>query len=552
MTREIEATILVLVKQPGLSGAPSNPAQLRRGVPRARALLLRAPPGAHHGGPQLGYHQMRSRRGRLGPRRSAARARCVALGGHTPRSAWRACRLFRRLRCSPAFAPLTGTDELLLGVSVLPDVVVVQDVPRDEGAFVVHICIPVFQRRMPISGDINIESIARGASVLRTRRLWVLSFLILAFSHDVCVPHQHHPPGIWLVALALLEHSPPTWIDLHLFIQESADSSPAYPSLKYFHSLHVDEDTDCPFCEIEYAACFGKKSSASDSEMLHPECVLRRARAGILQPVFQNKGLSLISNDQPPDSAAIYEDIVARAGINVQRAAAIFALLKESGVAYAEAWTEGEAECVAQRDAAQQSCGAARDPDALPAPLPSLRGVFPQLHLPRVAKRARRRPALLLGLPCPADAAVKKKVHKQDRRAWTSLDSEDFPSTKVKALLGDLVQFSWANRYSANYDPSSIEVQMVNGQGNCVDDCVVKTVVLWLPVDQHAGQVEDALNAAGIRYNRLDGTMKRDERTRTMDALKHDPGCEVLLFDFLHDNTVINDNNSAGGHVLCN
>ena len=42
-------------------------------------------------------------------------------------------------------------------------------------------------------------------------------------------------------------------------------------------------------------------------------------------------------------------------------------------------------------------------------------------------------------------------------------------------------------------------------------------------------RVEDALDAAGIRYDRLDGTMKRDERTRAMDALKYDPACEVLL-----------------------
>ena len=42
-------------------------------------------------------------------------------------------------------------------------------------------------------------------------------------------------------------------------------------------------------------------------------------------------------------------------------------------------------------------------------------------------------------------------------------------------------------------------------------------------------RVEDALETAGIRYDRLDGTMKRDERSRAMDALKQDPGCEVLL-----------------------
>lgn len=42
-------------------------------------------------------------------------------------------------------------------------------------------------------------------------------------------------------------------------------------------------------------------------------------------------------------------------------------------------------------------------------------------------------------------------------------------------------------------------------------------------------RIEDALEAAAIRYDRLDGTMKRDERTRAMDALKNDPKCEVLL-----------------------
>ena len=42
-------------------------------------------------------------------------------------------------------------------------------------------------------------------------------------------------------------------------------------------------------------------------------------------------------------------------------------------------------------------------------------------------------------------------------------------------------------------------------------------------------RIEDALEAAGIRYDRLDGTMKRDDRSRAMDALKNDPKCEVLL-----------------------
>lgn len=32
-----------------------------------------------------------------------------------------------------------------------------------------------------------------------------------------------------------------------------------------------------------------------------------------------------------------------------------------------------------------------------------------------------------------------------------------------------------------------------------------------------------------IRYDRLDGTMKREERSKALDTLKYDPGCEVLL-----------------------
>ena len=42
-------------------------------------------------------------------------------------------------------------------------------------------------------------------------------------------------------------------------------------------------------------------------------------------------------------------------------------------------------------------------------------------------------------------------------------------------------------------------------------------------------KIEEALDVAGIRYDRLDGTMKRDDRTRSMEALKSDPRCEVLL-----------------------
>jgi SNF2 family DNA or RNA helicase len=127
----------------------------------------------------------------------------------------------------------------------------------------------------------------------------------------------------------------------------------------------------------------------------------------------------------------------------------------------------------------------------------------------------------------PLDITTKKKPVKREKRQRGTFENFQ-ASTKVKALLGDLVQFSKANPYSANYDPGSIDIQMVDDQGKEVDEGSVKTVVFsqWTSM---LDKIEDALEAAGIRYDRLDGTMKRDDRSRAMDALKHDPGCEVLL-----------------------
>lgn len=71
-------------------------------------------------------------------------------------------RLFQRLRRSPAFAPLSGSDQMLLEASVPPDEVIVEDVPGDEGAFAVHFRLVKFQARMRVSKEIHMEYIARG------------------------------------------------------------------------------------------------------------------------------------------------------------------------------------------------------------------------------------------------------------------------------------------------------------------------------------------------------------------------------------------------------
>lgn len=73
---------------------------------------------------------------------------------------------------------------------------------------------------------------------------------------------------------------------------------------------------------------------------------------------------------------------------------------------------------------------------------------------------------------------LRKKPGKRERRP-KGVGIEKFqPSTKIKALLSDLLQFSKSNPHSTNYDPESIEIQMVDGEGKHVDEGAIKTVVL--------------------------------------------------------------------------
>jgi SWI/SNF-related matrix-associated actin-dependent regulator of chromatin subfamily A3 len=236
--------------------------------------------------------------------------------------------------------------------------------------------------------------------------------------------------------------------------------------------------------------------------------------------LVEGKGLG---DEQSQDAACTYEDIVAaiaKEGINGSRACAIFALLRESATTQC---VECGCELCTVSDPGQTEGGVV-DFDGTSTPkrgkrskLPGSRGptrasspsvVHPILtrcqHLfclgcyrscicpgwPNVpADTQRSCSACQTGLsPLDAvevgpdstatDTASKKKPAKREKRQ-KGVSSENFhPSTKVKALLGDLVQFSKANPYSVNYDPGSIDIQMVDEQGNEMDDGTVKTVVL--------------------------------------------------------------------------
>ncbi|RPD57846.1 hypothetical protein L226DRAFT_540186 [Lentinus tigrinus ALCF2SS1-7] len=121
--------------------------------------------------------------------------------------------LFQKLRRSPAFSPVSARDELILGGNVPQDDVDVEDVDADEGAFVVKFKIPMFQKRMRISESVRLEFIAKG-------RLWELSFIV-AKEWDKRLGHfSRVKSGSWAIKLALLPHSPPTWIDSRLVIED--------------------------------------------------------------------------------------------------------------------------------------------------------------------------------------------------------------------------------------------------------------------------------------------------------------------------------------------
>ncbi|KAF5391680.1 hypothetical protein D9757_002355 [Collybiopsis confluens] len=129
--------------------------------------------------------------------------------------------LFMRLRLSPEFAPLSGTDEMLLGESMIPDDVNVENMEGDQGAFAVNFRISHFQKRMRVSKEVAVEFIARG-------RLWRLALCVADWHRS-----RHHgiTLGSWCIVLSVMENSAPTWIDSQLLIPEA--SSVKGDSLKY-------------------------------------------------------------------------------------------------------------------------------------------------------------------------------------------------------------------------------------------------------------------------------------------------------------------------------
>ncbi|KIM24131.1 hypothetical protein M408DRAFT_331903 [Serendipita vermifera MAFF 305830] len=277
------------------------------------------------------------------------------------------------------------------------------------------------------------------------------------------------------------------------------------------------------------------------------------------------------------DCAAQYEEALSaieKDGINLERATAIFALLRETltaqcaecGMELASLPTDGGPDAPVEGDDAaaanikrgrkmKTSVAATRTS----SPCPTLHPIITRcthlfcLHCfrakvsadwPRTTPEVRAQcPVCQLEISPTIDAVevrsdgsdMKKKegtnvLNGRKIKRVRGAPIENYkPSTKVIALLQELMPFSKKNPYSANYDlMEAEEIQELDEEGKQVQVNVVKSVVFsqWTTM---LDKIEDALEMAGIHYERLDGTMKREERNRALDALKNDPKCEVLL-----------------------
>ena len=171
---------------------------------------------------------------------SALLSYSAPLSPDTTKDVRRAClatcdqRLFQRLRLSSEFAPVSGVDRMLLGGTIPPDNIEVEDVPGDGGDFMATFEVLQFHKRMVVSKEIRLEFIARSeyfffwflleeklTKLNGKDRMWTLEFSIIP-EHGY---HHGCRPGSWCISLYLLESSPPTWIDSRLIIPEAIPPS---------------------------------------------------------------------------------------------------------------------------------------------------------------------------------------------------------------------------------------------------------------------------------------------------------------------------------------
>lgn len=144
-------------------------------------------------------------------------------------------------------------------------------------------------------------------------------------------------------------------------------------------------------------------------------------------------------------------------------------------------------------------------------------------------------------------AALDEKAQPKLAALFRPDDPASWPetwSTKVRALMMDLLPFAKCNPSSQLYDPEAPVLEHVIAAGSdeqsplvevrAVEDVdqkgrhPVKSVVFsqWTRMLDKIG---GALSHAGIKHRQLDGTMSRGQREEALQAFKSDPSVEVFL-----------------------
>lgn len=161
-------------------------------------------------------------------------------------------------------------------------------------------------------------------------------------------------------------------------------------------------------------------------------------------------------------------------------------------------------------------------------------------------------------------------------RGDLSLEGRKDLSTKIRALLTDLLPFSKCNPHSALYDPTAPRLVQIDPATS--DDPEVRkiedpVVVIQRPppavtssgllgkLDQTMealdsyepvksvvfsqwtkmlDRIQKSLSITGIRMARLDGTMKRSDRSAALETFRTDPSIEVLLVSLRAGGTGLN------------
>jgi len=276
---------------------------------------------------------------------------------------------------------------------------------------------------------------------------------------------------------------------------------------------------------------FFNESKAEFKELSHKNEVMKNY-VGILQKILRLRQIcdhfELVK--QPKESLGAdgpiqsYEEIaaaIAKEGINSSRATAIFAFLKEAGTTQCvecgcdlggfqdgtpgESAMESDPNCLPSapkrgKKSKATSSRASTRPSSPSAPriiitrcqhlfcLECFRqSVYP--GWPTVPPDVFRSCSVCqcsLGMADAVETSAeatpvetpRRKTVKKEKRVKGVIPENVLYSTKVTALLRDLMPTSKANPYSVNYDPMSVEVQLIDGEGNNLEDGIIKTIVL--------------------------------------------------------------------------